>query len=215
VRAVILIGGGGERLRPLTDKTRKAFLPLGSKRVIDHIMDRLPKGLKVEISEDDSGAISAVSHCLKDNQPLMVIAGDNYFSQNLDSFISAYAGYTLVGVYDIKSRKKAQNFGVVHLHRDGRQISRLIEKPSQPLTTLVSTGLYIFPPQVFTHIRNLVANKPKGNLGEIIQYIMAFEPVYAYSIEGEWFDIGTKASYQAALNSIGEYHAVMGNIATT
>lgn len=44
MRAVILAGGKGERLRPLTENTRKAFLPLGGKRVVDHIIDRLPKG---------------------------------------------------------------------------------------------------------------------------------------------------------------------------
>ena len=45
MQAVILVGGKGERLMPLTRNTRKAYLPLGNKRVVDHIIDRLPKGM--------------------------------------------------------------------------------------------------------------------------------------------------------------------------
>ena len=134
MRAVILIGGKGERLMPLTQYTRKAYLPLGDERVIDHLIDRLPKGLSFEISKDNDGAIAAVSHSIKDNQPLMVICGDNYFSEDLDGFISAYAGYTLVGVYDVKSLERARSLGVViQLHGDERQICKIVENINQKI----------------------------------------------------------------------------------
>lgn len=203
MRCVVLCGGKGERLRPLTENTRKAFLPLGDKRVIDHIIGRLPEGMPFSISENDSGAIVAISEAIpKDNNPLMVICGDNYFSENMEGFISAYAGYTLVGIYDVKSRKKAQNFGVVELSKDGRQISQITEKPEYPITTLVSTGLYIFPPEVFRYIHDMAMTKPRANPGELIHYILAFEPVYSYLFKGLWFDIGTKESYEEALRTV-------------
>lgn len=204
MKCVILTGGSGSRLMPLTESIRKAYLPLGGKRVFDHILDRLPGGLNVEISDDDAGAIAAVSHAIKDNQPMLIVCGDNYFSESLDTFVSAYAGYTLVGIYDVKSRKKAANFGLVDLHRDGRQIRKITEKPAYPLTTLVSTGLYIFPPEVFSYIQNLAAARPRGNLGDLIKYILGFEPVYGFLIKGKWIDIGTTESYQEALKIINE-----------
>lgn len=208
MRAVILTGGKGERLKPLTDNTRKAFLPLGNKRVIDHIIDRLPRGLKYEISEDDSGAVSAVSHSIKNRQPLMVIAGDNYFSENLDGFISAYAGYTLVGVYDVKSLEQARHLGVIELHRDERQISRITEKPAHPATTLVSTGLYIFSPPVFRLINIYADLQPRANLGELIGHLLFFDPVYSYLFRGKWFDIGTRESYEEAVKyEVSLHHA--------
>lgn len=203
MKALILTGGRGERLKPLTNETRKAFLPLGNKRVIDHIIDRLPKGLKVEISEDDSGAIPAVSHAIKDNLPLMVICGDNYFSENLDGFISAYGGYTLVGIYDVKSLERARHLGVIELYRDGRQISRITEKPKYPTTTLVSTGLYIFPPQVFKLISICAEFQPTANLGELIGRLLSFHPVYSYLFKGVWLDIGTMENYVEAISFAG------------
>lgn len=41
LHAVIMAGGKGERLRPLTDKTPKPMLPLGDKPIIEHNIDRL------------------------------------------------------------------------------------------------------------------------------------------------------------------------------
>lgn len=206
MRAVILTGGKGERLKPLTDDTRKAFLPLGNKRVVDHIIDRLPSGMLWSISENDSGALVAIAEALKvakDSKPLMVICGDNYFSENLDGFISAYAGYTLVGVYNVKSLEQARHLGVIELCRDGRQISQITEKPKYPATTLVSTGLYIFPPEVFRHIRNLAMTQPTLNLGELIRYILSYEPVYSYLFKGVWLDIGTMENYVEAISFAG------------
>ncbi len=198
MRAVILAGGRGERLRPLTDKVRKAYLPLGDKRVVDHIIDRLPKWLVFEVSEDDSGAVSAVSHSIKDNSPLMVICGDNYFSDNLDGFIWDYSGYTLVGIYNVNSLDRARALGVVELSQDQKQIIRIVEKPMYPSSTLVSTGIYIFPPEVFGIIHNLAQVKPNTNLGTLISYILSFQPVFSYLFTGIWFDIGTPESYEAA-----------------
>lgn len=205
MRAVILVGGRGERLMPLTKNTRKAYLLLDGKRVVDHIIDRLPKGMQWSMSENDIGAVAAVAEALpKDSNPVMVICGDNYFSESLGNFISAYAGYTLIGVYDVESRKRAQNFGVIELHRNERQISRIKEKPMRPATTLVSTGLYIFPPKVFSYIRDLAMTKPRDNLGELIHHILAFDPVYSYLFKGAWFDIGTIESYEEALEVVGK-----------
>lgn len=204
MRAVILAGGKGERLMPLTKNTRKAYLPLGGKRVVDHIIERLPKGTPWSISENDNGAVAALAEALpKDNNPVMIICGDNYFSENLEGFISAYAGYTLVGIYDVGSISRARNFGVVELHRDGRQISQIMEKPRHPTTTMVSTGLYIFPPQLFSLIRDLAVARPRGNLGEMVRCILFTDPVYGHLFKGLWFDIGSRESYEEALRSTG------------
>lgn len=201
VRAVILTGGKGERLMPLTQNIRKAYLPLGEKRVIDHIIDRLPKGMPFSISENDSGAMAALSEVLIGNEPVMIICGDNYFSDNLDGFIEAFKGDTLVGIYDIRDKRKARNYGVVEVY--GEQIIHITEKPLYSLSTLVSTGLYTFPPRVFPCVHRFAELNPTANPGDLIKHIILFAPpVYSYLFRGLWLDIGTKESYEEAIRTL-------------
>lgn len=200
MRAVILTGGSGTRLKPLTENTRKAYLPLGGKRVVDHIIDRLPQGMQYSISENDSGAVAAISESLTGYEPVMVVCGDNYFSESLDGFAKAYSDNVLVGIYDVKEKTKAKNFGVIKLHPDGK-LKEISEKPSRPKGTLVSTGIYLFHPNVFATVKSFARFSPKANIGNLIASVMLFGPVYTYLFKGKWIDIGTFGSYQEALRA--------------
>lgn len=198
MQAVILVGGKGERLMPLTKDIKKAYLPLGSKRVIDQIIDRLPKGMPYSISENDVGAIAAVAEYMEGNEPIMVICGDNYFSSPLDGFAEAYDGNMLVAVYDVKDLELAKRYGVVGIYYPSGRIRDLIEKPAHPRSTLVSTGLYIFPPVLFDSAKRYSEVAPNGQLGDLIRRIVFYHPVEAYLLGGVWIDIGTHESYKEA-----------------
>jgi glucose-1-phosphate thymidylyltransferase len=197
MRCVILCGGKGERLLPLTENTKKAFLPLGNKRVIDHIVEVLPEGIPYTISMNDNGALSALREVAQGNKPLLVICGDNYFSDSLSEFVKNYSGNTIVGVYDVNDTEIAKHCGVIKLDKK-RSITDFVEKPEKPDTTLVSIGLYIFPPRVFKYISEIAGENPIGNLGLAIMYIRKFEEVFGFPISGRWFDIGSFQGYQAA-----------------
>lgn len=184
---------------PITKNVRKAFLPLGEKRVIDHIIDRIPNGMFYSVSINDNGAIAALEEVAKGDEPIMAVCGDNYFSSNLDSFVAAFNGEMLIGVAETKTIGIARQCGVVELHRGSMQVKSLVEKPEQPLTKLVSAGLYIFPPSVFTCIHNQAVVAPKGNIGNVVSYIIAMRPVYAFHLPGVWVDIGTHEGYEAAI----------------
>lgn len=197
MRCVILCGGKGVRLLPLTKDTKKAFLPLGGKRVVDHIIDRLPPGMSYALSLNDNGALAALAQVAQGDEPVMVIGGDNFSTCRLDAFIASYQGDTLVGVYDVHSEERAKQFSVVELFTDGR-IKTFWEKPAAPRATLVAAVLYIFPPHVFPHIHHLASCRPQGNVGEVIHAISLYQPVYTYQIEGFWCDIGTPEGYEMA-----------------
>jgi len=202
VRCVILCGGKGERLMPLTKDVKKAFLPLGDKRVIDHIIDRLPRSMTYSISLNDNGAIAAVAEAATGYEPVMVVCGDNYFSISFDSFQAAYAGETLVGIFEVESLEKAKRFGVVELYAKSTQVKSFAEKPEQPKSRLVSAGLYIFPPHVFGLIQELVQLNPKGNLGCVIGRILEKRPVYGFRLSGTWIDVGTIEGYNSAVSFV-------------
>ncbi|GAI09555.1 unnamed protein product [marine sediment metagenome] len=201
MRAVILVGGKGKRLMPLTQNIRKAYLPLGNKRVVDHIIDRLPKGISFSISENDSGAMAAISEALTGEEPVMVICGDNYFGESLDGFVQTFTRNTLIGIYDIEDKEKAKKYGVVETYPSGR-IRRFYEKPEKPNSTLVSTGIYIFPPVLYQGIKQFARLSPDINLGDLINQLNQYHPVHSYLFEGVWFDIGSHESYQEALKVV-------------
>lgn len=206
MRCMILCGGKGERLMPLTKDIKKAFLPLGEKRVVDHIIDRLPVGMHYTISLNDDGAIAALAEVAKGDEPIMVTCGDNYFSCSLDSFTVTFNGETLIGVHEVKSKEMAKQCGVVEFYLGDRQLKSLIEKPERPQTKLVSAGLYIFPPHVFDRIHKLAEVIPKGNLGIVINHIMTDRPVYGFLIQGMWVDIGTPEGYNSAVRLENDNH---------
>ena len=212
MRAVILTGGKGERLMPLTKDTRKAYLPLGNKGVIDHIIDRLPKDIDYSITENDGGALAAVAEALTGNDPVLVICGDNYFTASLDGFVKAFGDgkKLLIAVYDVQDKELAQNYGVVEVLPMGR-IKRFAEKPYRPASTIVSTGIYIFPQILFERVRRLAALYPKANIGDLLINLMYFCSVYAYQLDGVWIDIGTPENYRKAQEIVSEKRTVQGS----
>jgi NDP-sugar pyrophosphorylase family protein len=210
MKCVILCGGRGTRLMPLTKDTKKAFLSLGKKKVFEHIIDKLPKWMPYSISLNDDGAIAALAEVTRGEEPVMVVCGDNFFSHKLDGFVSAFEGETLIGIYEVESVESAKHYGVVELSPGDGRIKLLLEKPSQPKTKLVSTGLYIFPPHVFSYIHDMAALTPHGNLGAVIKHIMDFSPVHGFRLPGVWIDIGTIEGYNLAKNFVDGWPSEAG-----
>ena len=81
----------------------------------------------------------------KINEDLLVVLGDNLFDFDLNSMISFFNkinGIT-VGIYDLKDWEQAKNFGVFEV-KNNKLIS-FEEKPQNPKSTIISTGVYLFP----------------------------------------------------------------------
>ncbi len=207
MRAIVLTGGKGTRLLPLTEKVKKAYLPLGSKRVIDHVLDRIPTNIfDIIISADDSGALSALANALTGGIPIMVVCGDNYFTENLTAFyrmymweraLTFYPYLSMIAVYDVGDPTLAKNYGVVSVFPDGT-VRSFEEKPEKPTSTLVSTGIYMFPPALFPRIRALAKSNPEGNLGLVIKDFYPRRTVQTYTMGGFWIDMGTHETYKLA-----------------
>ena len=91
---------------------------------------------------------------------------------------------------DVGDRSKAKEAGVVKL--EGNRIVEFYEKPSEPPSSLVAIACYILPAAVFQHLSDYCAGQARDNLGSFITYLIEKKNVYAFTFEGEWFDIGTK-----------------------
>ncbi|MFA5339223.1 MAG: nucleotidyltransferase family protein [Candidatus Omnitrophota bacterium] len=176
------------------------------------------KSAKKVILEDDGsttnddrlGAIGDIRLAVKRQKiqdDMIVLAGDNMFDWGLKGFAD-YAekspGNFAIGAYDIGDRKKASIYGVVEVDEKGDMIN-FLEKPEDPPTSLIATGIYYFPEGKLGLIEEfLKAGDEKDAPGHFIQWLSKREEVRCYVFKGVWYDIGDLESYRRANLSFQE-----------
>jgi glucose-1-phosphate thymidylyltransferase len=157
-------------------------------------------------STDDSNKLGAIGDLAlvlereRLDDDLIVVAGDNLFSQSLAGFgdyCRAQSGPVL-GVYDVGSLEQARKYGVVDVDAAGR-ITSFVEKPAEPASTLIGIALYYYPRAYLGHIRRYVAegNNP-DQPGRLVQWLYPQIPVMTWSVPGIWYDIGSKETLEEA-----------------
>ena len=229
MKGIVLAGGTGSRLYPLTKVTNKHLLPVGNKPMIYYPIEKLTDSGIEEILivtgtehmgdvvnllgsgkdfgcrftykvQDEAGGI-AQALGLAEN-----FCADEPMTVILgDNIFEAGLSKALEN-YDgtgaqilIKQVEDPERFGVAELEDD--RIVGIEEKPDQPKSEFAVTGIYMFDPQVFDLIRNLKPSE-RGEL-EITDvnnhYIQ--NGIMKYSIlDGWWTDAGTPESYRVANN---------------
>jgi glucose-1-phosphate thymidylyltransferase len=134
------------------------------------------------------------------NDDIIVVAGDNLFSESLGAFghFCREKKAPVLGVYDVKSLDQATKYGVVDLDLDGR-IVKFEEKPKQPSSTLIGIALYYYPKAVVPLVRQYLAegNNP-DQPGRLVQWLYPRQPVYTWTVPGIWYDIGSKETLEEA-----------------
>lgn len=160
-----------------------------------------PVHLIIEETRSDKeklGAIASIGQFIKEyriTDDLLIIAGDNFFHFQINDFLKNYKGFPLVAAHNVKSFAEAKRFGVVSVR--GSKISAFSEKPLEPKSTLVSTGVYLFPASIYLLLYAYlkVQDQKKDNLGSFIEYLIKKTEVRAYVFTQEWFDIGSFEGY--------------------
>jgi len=232
MKVLIMAGGYATRLWPITKGNPKALLPVGNKVILDYILEKVGElGLETYIStnrffeahfrpyakengvdlivedtlheEEKLGTIGAMKKALDELglDDYLVIAGDNLFSFSLTDFLRVYDGRTLIAVYDVGDIELAKRYGVVVL--EGDEVVSFQEKPSEPRSTLVSTGVYVFPKAVMKRIDEYLSNGNRDSPGYFLQWLLeGKEPIKAYRFSDYWYDIGSADSYLEALKTL-------------
>ncbi len=147
------------------------------------------------------GDLMLVVKKFKVKDDLGIFAGDNLFLDDLKNFVvsaESHRPHASLGVVDVKDRTLASQYGIVRLDPDKR-ISEFLEKPSKPPSTLASTGIYWFPKESLNFLDRYIheghnADRP----GDYISWLVKTDRVFAYPLEGKWFDIGDLNSYREA-----------------
>jgi mannose-1-phosphate guanylyltransferase len=229
--AVILVGGQGTRLRPLTDTTRKDMLPLVDRPLLAYTFEHLARhGVEraivscgylpdqIESTFGDGYADLALEYAVEP-EPLGTGGGiafaargleESFFALNGDSLREADLG-ELVRFHGSSGAKATilltpvadpSRYGLVRLAADGR-VESFLEKPrpEEIDTDLINAGLYVLEPEVLDLV-------PEGRSvsieREVFPRLAEQGSVYGVALSGYWLDVGTPASYLQAHRDVLE-----------
>lgn len=208
--------------KPIIDHILERVIPLNLNRIIISTNKRFEKQfeywlefkrlqgnknleLLVEPSNDNAEKFGAVKGIEYDMQrmgiesDLLIIAGDNYFTFGLGGLMQKFDNVhgPVVALYDINSIDDARMFGVVKLSEDGRIVG-FEEKPEKPKSTLISTGIYVYPKKDLGLLTQYLdgGGNPDG-IGYFVEWLIKNTLVSGYVYkDGGWFDIGTITTYR-------------------
>lgn len=172
MKAIIIAAGRGKRMQSLTLTTPKPMLLVAGKPLIEHIISSLPKevdelfiiigylgeqikdfcggnfyGRSVTYIEQEKplGTGHALKLCQShiNKEKFFVLNADDLFDQ---SSLARALNHDLCLL--VKEHENPERFGVVYTNEDG-SINKIIEKPAQPDSNLVSTGIWLLDERVF------------------------------------------------------------------
>jgi glucose-1-phosphate thymidylyltransferase len=220
MKGVILAGGTGSRLHPITKITNKHLLPVYDQAMIMYPIQTLKKaGIReimiitgAEHAEDfmrmlGSGAEFGLQFTYRiQDKPLGIAqavslaesfaTGESLaviLGDNIfeDTFREAVENFTSGAQVFYKSIQNPRRYGVIEVADDGKVVS-IEEKPAIPKSSFAQTGLYLYDRNVFELIRSLTPSK-RGELevSELNQLYINQGTLVATQLHGFWIDAGT------------------------
>jgi len=222
LKGVVLAGGTGSRLMPLTKVTNKHLLPVGHKPMIYYPIEKLTSAGIKEILivtgvdhmgdvvnllgsgkdfgcrftykvQDEAGGIAqalSLAENFANEQPLIVILGDNIFQASLKSHISRFTSQKDGARVLLKQVPDPQRFGVAQL--SGSKVISIEEKPKKPKSDYAVTGVYFYDASVFNIIRTLKPSaREELEITDVNNAYIAKKQLEYDIVEGWWGDAGT------------------------
>src|ERR671911_601282 len=210
MQAVVLVGGQGTRLRPLTYDIPKSLVPLRNRPFMGYMLDFLRGAgldgavLSVDYAVEDhalgtAGGIKNAEMYL-DGDTLVVVNGDVLTGMDLSMTIQVHKTSDALATIVLTSVEDPTAYGLVEVDHE-MLVHRFIEKPAadEVTTNLVNAGVYVLEPEVLAMIP---AGREVSIEREIFPYLQAERRLRAYVSSSYWRDIGTPRSYLAASQDV-------------
>ncbi len=158
-----------------------------------------------DTNENRLGAIGDLAFTFKKHhvgaQDVIVVAGDNLFDFDITAFLTIAKSkrpYPVIAGYDVKDRELAKKYGILEVDGAGK-VTRFLEKPSEPPTTLASCGLYWLPAETRSLLDRYLSDGHNADQpGHYMRWLAETYGLYAAQLEGCWYDIGDLESYKNA-----------------
>ena len=185
MKGIILHGGHGTRLRPLTHTGPKQLLPIankpmsqfclesisetgitdiaiivggiGANKVQEYYGDGEKFGVNITYIKQDEprGIAHAIMLCKEfvNNEKFLVFLGDNIIQKSIKNFVENFKNSDYDATVLLCKVDNPSSFGIADI-KDGK-ITKITEKPKEPISNLAVTGIYLLDPVIFEIIDNL------------------------------------------------------------
>lgn len=224
VQAIVMAGGFGNRLRPLTEELPKPMLEVGGRPLMERIIEQLQRtgirrvhvathfkpekivehfgdgsdfGVELTYVNEDRplGTAGALGLLPTPDQPLLVINGDILTQVDFGAMLAFHREHRAAITMAVRRLELQLAYGLVEC--EGATVKRIREKPQ--LHLLINAGIYLLEPAVFPFI-------PAGehfNMTELITAVIGADlPVVSFPIHEYWLDIGQHEDYLRAQEDV-------------
>ncbi|MBZ5557425.1 MAG: nucleotidyltransferase family protein [Acidobacteriia bacterium] len=228
VHAVVMAGGRGSRLSPLTAETPKPLLPVGDRPLMEHLVGQLKDagierlsvtthyrgdqirshfgdgrrfGLEIEYVNEDQplGTAGGLGLLAPWSSTLLVVNGDILTRVNYQSMLSFHRENRAAMTVGVRQYKIPVAYGIVET--DGVEIRAINEKPT--LQFFSNAGLYVMEPCV----REYLTPARRIDMPDLISALVAGgHKVVSFPISEYWLDIGRHEDYRQAQVDVKEGH---------
>lgn len=230
MRAVILAGGLGTRLRPFTEVIPKPLMPIGEKAVLEIQIDHLCKhgfdeiilatnyksdyiekffgdgsryGVSLTISKETKplGTVGPLTLVKEQlDEPFIVMNGDILTSLDFTRFYRFSSERDALLTIAIKKMITPFAFGDIYF--DGDLVTGIEEKPD--LVNYILSGIYVMRPEIF----NLIPESEYFGMDSLIKLMLSKRlPVLKYEMLEYWLDIGRVDDYEKAQEMYKDHHS--------
>lgn len=233
MKAVILAGGMGTRLRPVTLEIPKPLLTVKKKPIVNYLIDLFARHgicdvalvinkdhkadydwwriryagdwprvkINVVIEPKMAGTFGALRYIREwaKGEPIVVSNGDEIKDFDLSAMADFHEKHNSIASIALVSVKEPQHYGVALMRR--HLVSEFLEKPKNPPSPYINSGLYMLNPEVFNY------DNPKEDFLMIEKHVfprLAKENKLAgFKVKkGKWFDCGTLERWEDAIRKI-------------
>jgi dTDP-glucose pyrophosphorylase/CBS domain-containing protein len=220
LQAMVMAGGYGRRLRPLTEDTPKPMLPVGDRPLMELIIDQLREvgirrvyvsthykedkitsyfgdgeqfGVNIDYVTEDSplGTAGALSRIETPDEPVLIINGDILTQVNIQAMLAYHNEHRA----DLTVAARRYDFPVPYgvLECKGSSVLQINEKPTYSF--YCNAGIYLLQPSAYHYI----PKDRRFDMTELIETLIASDcSVVSFPILEYWLDIGQHADYQQA-----------------
>ena len=228
MKAIVLCGGKGTRLRPYTYTIPKPMLPLGKKPILQYVLASLKRagvteayltvgylheqiedyfkegnkmGIKLHysIEKSEMGTAGSILPLEKKmDAPFVVMMGDHLSNLDIAAVIAAHKKSGNIATIALNKKGVPLEYGVADLDASGN-VERFREKPI--VENYVNTGVYVFEPEIFKYI------KPGEDFANNVfpRLLESGKKIGGFVFTDYWLDIGRTTDYE----SINQYISVI------